>query len=96
MEGDSQSGDSQHRKVVGTVSNGYRLSNINLLYLSDQTEEFGFSFAVKPLFTLIYCFFSSASAIAASEAASPEDAGRISATAFFAVRKMTGVPVGAM
>ena len=49
MEGYSQSGCREHRQVVCAVAYCYSLGYINLLYLCQQSEQFGLAFSVNYL-----------------------------------------------
>ena len=46
MEGNAQTCFTQHRKVVGTIAYGNRLSNIHLLHLSYQFQKFRFALTI--------------------------------------------------
>ena len=49
MERDPQTGQIEHRQVVGTVSHGYRLGDIDPFELTEQTQQFGLAAAVDDL-----------------------------------------------
>ena len=46
MESDSKTGNTDHRQVVGSVSDSDRLADIHILDLCNKTEQFRFAFPV--------------------------------------------------
>ena len=46
MIGYAQTGSGEHRQVVGAVAHSYCLGDIDIFYLSEQTQELGFAGAV--------------------------------------------------
>ena len=46
MEGDAQTGYAQHGEIVGSVAHGNGLGYVYLLYLGNETEQFGLALAV--------------------------------------------------
>ncbi len=49
MEGDAQSGFADHGQVVGTVTDGNGLCQIDLLYLGNEFQQLGLAVAVDNL-----------------------------------------------
>ena len=49
MESDAQTGEIEHRQVVGAVADGYRLGDVDLLELAEQAQQLGFAAAVHHL-----------------------------------------------
>ena len=46
MESDSETGNTDHRQIVGTVSDSDRLANIHIFDLCNETEQLRFAFPV--------------------------------------------------
>ena len=49
MERDAQPGQVEHRKVIGSVADGDRLSDVDIFNLTQQTQQLGLAAAVHDL-----------------------------------------------